>query len=169
MNRILGLTVALVFVPLGLTTTTHAQLTPYDADWATSPCYGVSAYGNQSYGGFGLQYAQPVPNGGVVMDQYGLLHVQFRMLRRPVRCRRSVPVTAAQPQARTTRSLGPRRGVAPAALSAPDRFFGLDRRKWWYPVFTGHAVSELRQRLRRRTLRRYRPRHDVEVVMPLGY
>jgi hypothetical protein len=102
MIRILGLTVALV-VPLCLTTTARAQMTPYDGGGAPSPYYGVSAYGGQSYGGFGLEYSQTVPAGGMVMDQYGLWHALPNLESAP-------PVAAAQPQTRTrtTRSVSRR-------------------------------------------------------------
>jgi hypothetical protein len=100
MIRILGLTVALV-VPLCLTATAHAQMTPYDGDGAIRPNYGVSVYGGLPYGGFGQEYSQMVPAGGMVMDQYGLWHAVPSVESAP-------PVAAAQPQpqtrSRTTRS-----------------------------------------------------------------
>jgi len=98
MTRILGLTVALV-VPLCLATTAHAQMTPYNGGGAMGPYYGVSVYGGQPYGGFGLNYSQAVPAGGMVMDQYGLWHaVPYVEL--------AAPPAATQPQqrSRTTRS-----------------------------------------------------------------
>jgi hypothetical protein len=101
MIRILGLTVALV-VPLCLTTTARAQMTPYDGGGAMRPNYGVSVYGGLPYGGFGQDYSQVVPAGGMVMDQYGLWHAV------PSSVQSAPPVTAAQPQpqtrSRTTRS-----------------------------------------------------------------
>jgi hypothetical protein len=101
MIRILGLTVALV-VPLCLTTPAHAQTTPYNGGGALSPYYGVSVYGGLPYGGFGQDYSQVVPAGGMVMDQYGLWHAV------PSSVQSAPPVTAAQPQpqtrSRTTRS-----------------------------------------------------------------
>ena len=103
MIRILGLTVALV-VPLCLTTTARAQMTPYDGGGAMRPNYGVSVYGGLPYGGFGQNYSQVVPAGGMVMDQYGLWHAV------PSSVQSAPPVTAAQPQpqpqtrSRTTRT-----------------------------------------------------------------
>jgi hypothetical protein len=86
---------ALVFVVLGgLATTGQAQTTPYDS--------GAEFRLNQSYGGFGLQYAQPVVNGGVVMDQYGMWHdVPYVPYVQP-----AAPVAPARPvvAARTSRS-----------------------------------------------------------------
>jgi hypothetical protein len=102
MIRILGLTVALV-VPLCLTATAQAQIAPYDGGGAMRPYYGVSVYGGFPYGGFGQEYSQMVPAGGMVMDQYGLWHPVPSVGSPP-------PVTAAQPQpntqprSRTTRS-----------------------------------------------------------------
>ncbi len=104
MIRILGLAVAVV-VPLSLVTTAHAQMTPYDAREAQSPYYGVSAYGGQSYGGFGLEYSQTVPAGGMVMDQYGLWHAVPNVESAP-------PVAAAQPQPRPRTSRSASRRVA---------------------------------------------------------
>ncbi len=98
MSRILGLTVALV-VPLCLATTTNGQTTPYGGGGQPNPYYGVSAYGGQSYGGFGFEYSQAQPASGMVMDQYGLWHAVPYVESAP-------PVAVAQPQqrARTTRS-----------------------------------------------------------------
>ena len=145
MIRILGLTVALV-VPLCLTTTTHAQMTPYNGGGAQGPYYGVSVYGGQPYGGFGLEYSQAFPAGGMIMDQYGLWHAVPGVQSAPA-------VAATQPQprsrSRTVTSFPPGRDKgSTAALSAPDRFFGRLRRRWWYAVFTGDELPELWQRLR---------------------
>jgi hypothetical protein len=102
MIRILGLTVALV-VPLCLTAAAQAQLAPYDGGGVMRPYYGVSVYGGFPYGGFGQEYSQMVPAGGMVMDQYGLWHAIPSVESAP-------PVTVAQPQpkaqprSRTTRS-----------------------------------------------------------------
>jgi hypothetical protein len=92
MNRILGLTVAIV-LPLGLATTTRAQMTPYNTG-GTNVYYGVPAYGSQPYGGFGDNYSQAVANGGVVMDIYGQWHMVPYVV--------SVPqATVVQPQTGT--------------------------------------------------------------------
>jgi hypothetical protein len=74
MTRIVGLSLALV-LPLSWVTTTNAQITPYGLGGAPSSYYGVSAYGGQVYGGFGLEYSQTLTAGGMIMDQYGLWHV----------------------------------------------------------------------------------------------
>src|ERR1700678_2044343 len=67
MNRILAFALA-VAIPLTLATASHAQST-YDGVDTASP-----VYGGQPYGGFGLQYSPAVQAGGVVVDQYGLVH-----------------------------------------------------------------------------------------------
>jgi hypothetical protein len=105
MIRTLGLTVALV-VPLSLATTTHAQMAPYDAGGTPSPYYGVSAYGGQPFGGFGLDYAQRAPSGGMVMDQYGMWHAVPYVESAP-----TVAAVAPQPRTRTTRSASRRVAV----------------------------------------------------------
>ena len=97
MKRILGLAVAIAMTP-GLATTTQAQTMPY-GDGAMSPSYGVSSYGAMPYGGFGLQYSQALPAGGMVVDQYGQLHVIPY-----VASAAPVAVTQPQPPARTSRS-----------------------------------------------------------------
>ena len=71
MNRILGLTVALV-VPLSVATAAQAQTTYFGA--TSAPNYGAAMMAGQPYGGFGLQYSPAVPAGGVVVDQWGGLH-----------------------------------------------------------------------------------------------
>ena len=100
MIRILGLTVCAI-VPLCLATTARAQTAPYNVGAAQGPNFGVSFYGVQPYGGFGLGYTQTVPAGSMVMDQYGLWHAVPYFESAP-------PVAAAQPQtqprSRTTRS-----------------------------------------------------------------
>jgi hypothetical protein len=95
MIRNLGLAVAFVVIG-GLTPTSQAQTTPYDS--------GAQFRLNQSYGGFGLQYAQPVLSGGVVMDQGGMWHaVPYAPYVQP-----AAPVAPARPvvAARTSRSAG---------------------------------------------------------------
>ena len=90
MNRIIGLTVALV-VPLSVATTAHAQATNYGGV-PTGPDYGAAVMAGQPYGGFGLQYSPGVPAGGMVVDQWGGLH--------PVGYANSGPVAVVQPENR---------------------------------------------------------------------
>jgi hypothetical protein len=93
MIRNLGLAMAFVVIG-GLAPMSEAQTTPYDS--------GAQFRLNQSYGGFGLQYAQPVVNGGVVMDQWGMLHdVPYVPYIQP-----AAPLAPARPvmAARTSRS-----------------------------------------------------------------
>ncbi len=67
MIRNLGLSLAFV-VLAGLVPSTQAQVT-------TPLRLGPAEYRlNQSYGGFGFEYAQPFANGAAVMDQYGMWH-----------------------------------------------------------------------------------------------
>jgi hypothetical protein len=121
MNRILGLTVALV-VPLCLAATTRAQTAPYDGGGAQGPYFGVSAYGGQPYGGFGLQYSQTAPAGSMVMDQYGLWHAVPYFESAP-------PVAAAQPQtpppSRTSRSRRIAAKVAQPRYQLPTGSLGM--------------------------------------------
>jgi hypothetical protein len=116
MKRILGLAAAIV-VPLGLATTTHAQPTPY-GNGAMGLDYGVSSYGAQPYGGFGLQYSQALPAGGIVEDQYGVFHVIPYVAS-------AAPIAAVQPQpsARTSRS-GYRRAVVQPRYQLPTGSLG---------------------------------------------
>jgi hypothetical protein len=111
MNRIRGLALAIV-IPLTLTTASQAQ-TP-------STYYGVDvaspAYGGQPYGGFGLQYAPAVPDGGVVVDQYGLVH--------QVPYVASAPQVAVQAQPRVTRRYGTRRATAQPRYLVPTGSLG---------------------------------------------
>jgi hypothetical protein len=122
MNRILGLTVALV-VPLCLATTAHAQVTAYENGGAPNAYYGGSAYGGQPYGGFGLEYSQAVPAGGMVMDQYGLWHAVPYVESTP-----SVAVAPQpQPRSRTPRSASRRVAakVAQPRYQLPSGSLGL--------------------------------------------
>jgi hypothetical protein len=100
MNRILGLTLAIA-IPLTLTTAAHAQSTYYGVE-TVSP-----GYGGQAYGGFGLQYSPAVPPGGVVVDQYGLVH--------QVPYVASAPQVVVQAQPRVMTRYGSRR----AAMAQP--------------------------------------------------
>ena len=76
---------------------------------------------NQSYGGFGLEYAQPLANGGAVMDQYGMWHGV------PSVTRRSLPSSSPPPlpaPARTSRAcLAPRCAVS-RDISSPTGSLG---------------------------------------------
>jgi hypothetical protein len=76
---------------------------------AFGPVVGSAGYGGYSYGfpqsgAFGLEYAQQLPNGGFVMDQYGLLHGTM-----------FTPVTEAAP------AVGPVRPATPARGSRSGR------------------------------------------------
>jgi len=120
MTRILALTVAIV-VPLSLATKAQAQWTPYNAEGGANSYYGVSAYGSQPYGGFGLNYSQSVAAGGMVMDQYGLWHATSYVAPAPTR-----PAVFAQPQARTrTTRTASRRNLAQPRYQLPTGSLGL--------------------------------------------
>jgi hypothetical protein len=111
MLRIPGLSRAFV-IAVGLTTTAHAQTTAYDP--ATAAGYGQTMwYGAQPSGGFGLEYAQPLAGGSVIMDQYGMAHgipytpytesgqgVAPSRVAAPMRTMRSANRNAAQPRYR---------------------------------------------------------------------
>jgi hypothetical protein len=115
MNRILGLAVAIV-VPFCLSTAAHAQSAYYGVG-PTGPVYGGYANAGQPYGGFGLEYSPAVPAGGIVIDQYGLLHAV------PYVASASPVVVQPQPQVRTTRS-GSRRAIAQPRYQLPTGSLG---------------------------------------------
>ena len=97
MTRVFVLTLAIV----GLATTGHAQVIIEDAyAWDGSELF-VDLRGGLPHGGFGLEYAQPIAGGRVVMDQYGLLHA--------IRTVEAAPrALAAQP--RRSETMSPTRG-----------------------------------------------------------
>jgi hypothetical protein len=99
MNRILRLAVAIV-IPLSFAAASHAQ--------SPSTYYGVDTaspvYGGQPYCGFGLQYSPAVPAGGVIVDQYGLVH--------QVPYVASAPQVVVQARPRVVGRYGSRRAMA---------------------------------------------------------
>lgn len=115
MNRILGLTVALV-VPLSLATTGNAQTMYYNGG-APGPGYGGPVMAGQLYGGFGTQYTPTVGSDGYVVDQWGGVH--------PVAYTPAPPVVVVQP---TTRVIGSRlrgrRAVAQPLYQLPTGSLG---------------------------------------------
>jgi hypothetical protein len=110
MIRTLGLTLWLV-VPLCLATMADAQTTPYNGGGAPNPYSGVSVYGSLPYGGFGLEYSQAFPAGGMIMDQYGLWHAVPGVQSAPA-------VAAAQPQPRSRPARSSSRRI-PAKVAQP--------------------------------------------------
>jgi hypothetical protein len=114
MNRMVGLTVAIV-VPLTLATASHGQSTYYGLETA-SPVYGVPDVPSQPYGGFGLQYSPAIPPGGMVVDQYGLLH--------PVAYVASAPQVVVQAQPRAVTRYGSRRAMAQPRYLVPTGSLG---------------------------------------------
>ena len=71
MTRALSLTASILLLH-ALATSTQAQSTPYDARGFNSTGSGAWNYGNLPNGSFGIDYAQPLPAGSLVMDQYGM-------------------------------------------------------------------------------------------------
>jgi len=90
MTRNFALSLAILFA-FSLATTSHAQTTPYGGYVPEAPGYGVSSFPGHPYGGFGLEYTQPVVAGSLVMDQYGLVYAAPSVESAPA-------VVTAQPQ-----------------------------------------------------------------------
>jgi hypothetical protein len=122
MTRILALTVAMV-ASLSFVTTAQAQWMPYDAVGGANAYYGVSAYGSQPYGSFGLNYSQ---SSGMTMDQYGRWDANsYVQPARPV-VQPARPVVAPQPQprTRTSRTASRRNIVAQPRYQLPTGSLG---------------------------------------------
>lgn len=132
MNRFLGLALV-IGVPLTITANAHAQSTYYDVGTAT-PVYGLPTVVGQPYGGFGLQYTPAVPPGGMVMDQYGMLH--------PVSYGAPAPGVIVQTQPSVaTRRYGSRRGMAQPRYVLPTGSLGASAGNgvMLYPVGSRYA------------------------------
>jgi hypothetical protein len=132
MNRMLQLTVAIV-MPLTLATASQAQSTYYGAGTA-SPVYGAPMVVDQPYGGLGLQYSPAVPAGGVVMDQYGLLHQVPYVV--------SAPPVVVRAQPRVTTRYGSRRAMAQPRYLVPTGSLGVSAGNggMFYPVDARYAT-----------------------------
>jgi hypothetical protein len=132
MNRVLGLTVAIV-MPLTLATASRGQSISYGVETA-SPVYGVSAAVGQPYGGFGLQYSPEVPVSGMVVDQYGLLH--------PVASVDSAPPVVVQAQPRVMTRYRSRRPTAQPRYLVPTGSLGWSAGNggMLYPVNSRYAA-----------------------------
>ena len=90
----------------------------------TNTAYGVNAHANQFYGGFGFEYAQPVPNGGVIVDQYGLLRATPYVESAAAAPAASLPVVTARPRAQTRVSRSTYGAPLPARYQLPTGSLG---------------------------------------------
>ncbi len=93
---------------------------------------------NQSYGGFGLEYAQPYANGAAVMDQYGMWHTRSVRAIGSFRC---CAHTAGRIDTDVSNRLSSR--CRTAALPTHDGFFGMDRRRRCYSLLAGNCAAAM--------------------------
>jgi hypothetical protein len=107
MTRTFALT-ATILLSHALATSTQAQLTPYDDGRFGSTGYGVPNYGNLPNGSFGIEYAQTVPAGSLIVDQYYMVQATPTIESGP----RAV-VAQRAPITRTSRSTSNRTNAKP--------------------------------------------------------
>jgi hypothetical protein len=89
--------IATILMSHALATCAQAQSTPYDDGRFDPTASGVSNYGSMPNGSFGIEYAQQVQAGSLVMDQYGLVYAIPMVESAP-------QVAVAQPAAPSTRT-----------------------------------------------------------------
>jgi hypothetical protein len=103
---------ATILMSHALATSAQAQSTPYD-DGAFDPtASGVSNYGSMPNGSFGIEYAQQVQAGSLVMDQYGLVY-RVPTVELAPRAADAKPATAARPAPRMSGSTAKRAKAKP--------------------------------------------------------
>jgi hypothetical protein len=109
MVRCIGLGLFAV-LSIGVSPPVNAQMADHSFGANAFP-YGISPDDLGPYGGFGLETAQVLTEGAVVVDRFGLAHGNPR-------AQRSQPVTVPRPRAKTSRA-GQGRRVARVGYQLP--------------------------------------------------